>query len=72
MAPVTRNYLTRASDLSGVRAVLTCIFNEAQNRDDRTGDGEFQIMYDNEYSSLRVCRNDREFKFVARACGLGP
>ncbi|QKX63191.1 uncharacterized protein TRUGW13939_10360 [Talaromyces rugulosus] len=68
--PVTRNYLTRAGDLSGVKAVLACIFNEARNRDDRTGDGEFQIMYASEYSSLSDCRNDREFKFVARACGL--
>jgi GNAT superfamily N-acetyltransferase len=69
-SPVTRKYLTRASDLPGIRAALTCIFNEAQDTDDRTGNGEFQTMYASEYSSLRVCRNDREFIFVARACGI--
>lgn len=68
--PVTRNYLARAGDLPGIEAVLTCIFNEARNRDDRTGDGEFQRMYAGELCTLSVCRNDREFGFVARACGL--
>ncbi|EAW07949.1 uncharacterized protein ACLA_026660 [Aspergillus clavatus NRRL 1] len=42
--PVTRNYLTRAGDVAGVRAVLTCIFNGARDLDDRTGDGDFQII----------------------------
>ncbi|KAL4811423.1 hypothetical protein ASPSYDRAFT_41373 [Aspergillus sydowii CBS 593.65] len=68
--PVTRNYLTRAGDVAGVRAVLTCIFNRARDLDDRTGDGDFQIMYASKYSSLSVCRNDREFKFMAWACGF--
>jgi GNAT superfamily N-acetyltransferase len=68
--PVIRNYLTRAGELPGIKAVLTCIFNEARHRDDRTGDGEFQKIYGNEYSSLSICRNDREFAFVAQACGL--
>lgn len=70
LPPVTRNYLTRAGDLPGIKAALTCIFNEARNRDDRTGDGEFQRMYAGELCSLSVCRNDREFGFVARTCGL--
>ncbi|KAE8396832.1 hypothetical protein BDV37DRAFT_93183 [Aspergillus pseudonomiae] len=68
--PVTRNYLTRAGDLPGIRAAVTCIFDEAHSMDDRTGNGEFQKLYDSEYSILSVCRNDREFKFVARACGF--
>ena len=37
--------------------------------DDRTGGGEFQIMYGSKYSSLSVCRNDRD-TFVAWACGF--
>ncbi|KAB8069153.1 hypothetical protein BDV29DRAFT_183318 [Aspergillus leporis] len=68
--PVTRNYLTRAGGLPGIRAALACIFDVAQSMDDRTGDGEFQKTHNSEYSILSVCRNDREFKFVARACGL--
>jgi hypothetical protein len=67
---VTRNYLARAGEVSGVTAALTCIFNGAQDSDDRTRDGDFQITYASEYSALSVCRNDREFKFVAWACGL--
>jgi hypothetical protein len=68
--PVTRNYLTRAGDLPGIGAVLKCVFNNARDRDDRTGDGEFQRIYASEYSSLSACRNDREFKFLAWACGF--
>lgn len=68
--PVTRKYLGRAGDLPGVRAALRCIFHSAQDQDDRTGDGEFQRIYASEYQSLSVCRNDREFEFVARACGV--
>ncbi|KUL83668.1 hypothetical protein ZTR_11068 [Talaromyces verruculosus] len=70
LPPVTRKYLTRAGDLPGIRATLRCIFHSAQDQDDRTGDGEFQRIYASEYYSLSVCRNDREFGFVAQACGL--
>ncbi|KAB8224399.1 hypothetical protein BDV33DRAFT_188357 [Aspergillus novoparasiticus] len=38
--PVTRNYLTRAGDLRGIRAAVTCILDEAHSMDDRTGNGE--------------------------------
>jgi hypothetical protein len=68
--PMTRKYLARAGDLPGVRAALRCIFHSAQDQDDRTGDGEFQRIYASEYQSLSACRNDREFEFVARACGV--
>lgn len=67
---MTRNYLTRAGDRSGVTAVLACIFSAAQDADDRTGDGHFQLIYASEYSALSACRNDREFIFASQACGL--
>ncbi|KAL4877391.1 hypothetical protein BJY04DRAFT_209984 [Aspergillus karnatakaensis] len=58
--PVTRNYLERTGAVPGVRAALLCIFNY------------FQKVYATEYSALSACRNDREFKFVAGACGFDP
>jgi hypothetical protein len=69
--PVTRNYLERGGTIEGkVEAAVAIIFDHARDQDEKAGDGEFEVVMEEELSQLKICRNDHEFGFVASRCGL--
>jgi GNAT superfamily N-acetyltransferase len=53
-----------------IGSVLAAIFSEAQSKDAKAGDGTVEEFLGVELAELKSCRNDHEFSFVARACGL--
>ncbi|KAL4745592.1 hypothetical protein BDW72DRAFT_186441 [Aspergillus terricola var. indicus] len=67
--PDTKNYLRRAGTQMGCYAVLRYMFDAAKEQDEKAGDGECQLILEEEWSVLPTCRNDHEFEFVARTCG---
>jgi hypothetical protein len=68
---IPRIYLLNAGTRIGCPAVLRYMFDAARNQDKKAGDGECQLGLKNDWSDLLSCRNDREFEFVAWACGYG-
>lgn len=69
--PVTRNYFERGGTMDGkIEPVLRIIFDNARDQGHLSGDGEFERAMADTISNLKTCRNDREFGFVALACGL--
>jgi hypothetical protein len=65
--PVTKNYFERSGTSEGIQAVLETLFDMTKALDEKIGDGNPMTQ---ELVKLKACRNDREFRFVARACGL--
>ncbi|KAF4471868.1 hypothetical protein FALBO_1234 [Fusarium albosuccineum] len=69
--PMTRNYLSRGGTAA---AAGTMIFDYAMSADPWAGyDSPCELFEDGDDTTLdytKECRNDREFGFVARMCGL--
>ncbi|KAF5008711.1 hypothetical protein FDECE_5019 [Fusarium decemcellulare] len=69
--PMTRNYLSRGGT---VAAAGTMIFDYAMSADPWAGyDSPCELFEEGDDATLdctKECRNDREFGFVARMCGL--
>lgn len=62
---------SRQKDVAdNIGSVLTAIFSVARARDVKAGDGTAEETIGVELAELKGCRNDHEFSFVARACGL--
>ncbi|CRG87462.1 DNA (cytosine-5)-methyltransferase PliMCI [Talaromyces islandicus] len=53
-----------------IGSVLAAIFSAARAKDVKAGDGTVEEAIGVELAELDSCRNDHEFSFVARACGL--
>ncbi|KAF7941273.1 hypothetical protein EAE99_000910 [Botrytis elliptica] len=69
--PVTGNYLQWGNTLENkVEAVLEKVFEYAHAQNEIFGDGEFMDCMEEEIEPLKICRNDYEYGFVAKSCGL--
>ncbi|KAJ8064683.1 hypothetical protein OCU04_007004 [Sclerotinia nivalis] len=69
--PVTRNYLQWGGTVENkVEAVLEKVFEGAHSQNEVFGDGEFNNCMEEEVEKLKTCRNDHEYGFVAKSCGL--
>ncbi|KAF7874923.1 hypothetical protein EAF04_002097 [Stromatinia cepivora] len=69
--PVTRNYLEWGGTVENkVEAVLEKVFEGAHSQNEVFGDGEFMNCMEEEVEQLKTCRNDHEYGFVAKTCGL--
>ncbi|EDN90961.1 hypothetical protein SS1G_00361 [Sclerotinia sclerotiorum 1980 UF-70] len=69
--PVTRNYLQWGGTVENkVEQVLEKIFERAHSQNETLGDGHFMLCMEKEVEKLRACRNDHEYGFVAKLCGL--
>ncbi|CAD6439798.1 aad3b2fa-d330-45b3-9d58-17ef114a1167 [Sclerotinia trifoliorum] len=69
--PVTRNYLQWGDTVENkVEAVLEKIFEGAHSQNEAFGDGEFILCMEEEVEKSKTCRNDHEYGFVAKLCGL--
>jgi hypothetical protein len=67
--PHTQEYLQHAGTQKGCHAALNLLFNAARKQDQKAGDGECQRRLGQSWSVLPACRNDHEFKFVAKMRG---
>ncbi|KAF5879495.1 putative ankyrin repeat family protein [Botrytis fragariae] len=69
--PATSNYLQWGGTLENkVEAVLEKVFEYAHAQNEIFGDGEFMNCMEEEIEQLKICRNDHEYGFVAKSCGL--
>ncbi|KAF7955214.1 uncharacterized protein EAE97_000473 [Botrytis byssoidea] len=69
--PVTSNYLQWGGTLENkVEAVLEKVFKYAHDQNEIFGDGEFMSCLEEDIEQLKICRNDHEYGFVAKCCGL--
>ncbi|TGO89247.1 hypothetical protein BPOR_0118g00100 [Botrytis porri] len=69
--PVTNNYLQWGGTLDNkVEAVLEKVFEYAHAQNEIFGDGEFMNCMEKDIKQLKICRNDHEYGFVAKSCGL--
>ncbi|TGO19628.1 hypothetical protein BTUL_0003g00820 [Botrytis tulipae] len=69
--PVTSNYLQWGGTLENkVEAVLEKVFEYAHDQNEIFGDGEFMNCMEEDIERLKICRNDHEYGFVAKCCGL--
>ncbi|EMR90763.1 hypothetical protein ACHAPC_000598 [Botrytis cinerea] len=69
--PVTCNYLQWGGTLENkIEAVLEKVLEGAHAQNEIFGDGEFTNCMEEEVERLKICRNDHEYGFVAKSCGL--
>ncbi|KAL3479700.1 hypothetical protein BJX99DRAFT_255423 [Aspergillus californicus] len=63
-------YLECAGEHYGIEAALLHLFDISRQEDPKTGGfGAFRT-FEKKWSRLNACRNDHEYGFVARRCGL--
>ncbi|KAK6610903.1 hypothetical protein H4I96_02501 [Botrytis cinerea] len=53
-----------------IEAVLEKVLEGAHAQNEIFGDGEFMNCMEEEVERLKICRNDHEYGFVAKSCGL--